>query len=908
MKNLLYLAVLFCTSFIFAQNVTFTGIVKDTLGAPLEMANVMAVNQATKGVDAYSITNDKGKFQLNLKQNSDYNIRFTFLGLKTKTISVKTASQDINDVITMSSDATMLDGIEIVREMPVSIKGDTIIYNSDSFTNGTERKLEDVLKKLPGVEVNADGEIEVEGKKVQKLMVEGKDFFDGDTKLGVKNIPADAIDKIQVLRNFNEVGALKGLENNEESVAMNIKLKSGKKNFWFGDISAAAGRGIDDFRYVVNPKIFYYSPKYSINLISNFNDIGELPLTAQDYFKFSGGFRNMMRKGGTSFTVSSNDLGIALIRNNRAKEIITKFGAANFSFNPSKAWSFSGFGILSNSITDLQTNSRTQRVDRLPNGQQVTTIENTTNNSQQQSNLGFLKLSTAFNPKETLQVEYDALIKKSTQNEVSQLNSDVVSNVLSQKRQNPFSINQTFNFYNTLNDKNVLAIQTQHLYQNEDPFYNANLANQPFSFIGYLPQSRSNLTQNRFVKTNKFDTKADYYYAVTPKAKLNFTLGNTYSYQNFNTAIFQTLDSSIKNPLTDISNSNQVKYSFNDAFVGLHYRFIYKKFTFNPGFTVHNFSLKNQQLNGNFSQNFNRFLPDFNVLYQLKKSESLSYNFALTNEFTDIVQLSEGAVFSNYNSIFRGNKFLENATSQTHSLRYFKYNLFNMENIVGNINYSKKVDVIQQKVFFDGVNQTSTSINIPSNFANESISGRAEYGRTFLKYYKARFTTNLSWNKFNNVQTFNNNTITPTDDVDNFQVNELFNQNYTFSFSTTFNKWPTIELGYNININDSNIQKFYTERPFVKLEYYFLEAFSFTADYEYNHFYNQSRTSNNEYDFLNVNLMYRKKDSKWEYKLSATNLLNTTTQNDDSFNQFFTRTSQFFVQPRFVMLGIRYNL
>jgi hypothetical protein len=72
-------------------------------------------------------------------------------------------------------------------------------------------------------------------------MVEGKDFFDGDTKLGVKNIPADAVDKVQVLRNYSEIGALKGVENNQDNLAMNIKLKDGKKNFWFGDMTAGIG-------------------------------------------------------------------------------------------------------------------------------------------------------------------------------------------------------------------------------------------------------------------------------------------------------------------------------------------------------------------------------------------------------------------------------------------------------------------------------------------------------------------------------------------------------------------------------------------------------------------------------------------------------------------------------------------
>ncbi len=254
MKKILLIAIFFFSISGFSQNIRFEGFITDSNAAGLEMANVMAVNQVTNAMDSYAITNDKGKFQLALKANSSYKIKVSYIGFQAKEIDVATGSENMIQNIVLEQGVD-LDQVEIVHEMPVSIKGDTIVYNADSYKTGTERKLEDLLKKLPGVEVNSEGEIEVEGKKVQKLMVEGKDFFDGDTKLGVKNIPADAIDKVQVLRNYNEIGALKGLENNEENVAMNIKLKDGKKNFWFGDMNAGIGVGHEDSRYIVNPKL-----------------------------------------------------------------------------------------------------------------------------------------------------------------------------------------------------------------------------------------------------------------------------------------------------------------------------------------------------------------------------------------------------------------------------------------------------------------------------------------------------------------------------------------------------------------------------------------------------------------------------------------------------------------------------
>ena len=890
---------LLLTTFSFSQNIRFEGLILENGKAPLEMANVMAVNQATKGMDAYAITNDKGKFQLNLKANSTYTIKLSYIGMSNKEIVITTNTENITRNITMEAGGIELDGVEIVREMPVSIKGDTIVYNADSFKTGTERKLEDVLKKLPGVQVNADGEVEVEGKKVTKLMVEGKDFFDGDTKLGVKNIPADAIDKIQVLRNYNEVGALKGLENNEESVAMNIKLKSGKKNFWFGDMTAGIGVGHTDSRYIINPKLFYYSPKYSLNLITNFNNIGELPLTIQDYFKFTGGFKNMMKKGGSNFNVSNNDLGISLLRNNRAKDIETQFGATNFAYNVNKKWSITGFGILSGSKTELETTSKSRI---LQSGVQ----QNSDEVSLQKNNLGLFKLSSTYKPNAKLQFDYDVLTKISKQDEDTSLNRDIITNsgtnsesIFTDKKQNPLSVNQNVSLYYTQSEKNVFALEMQHLYQDEDPFYNANLQSQPFILIGYQTgQNRNILAQNRFIKTNKLDSKLDYYYMVTPKSNINITLGNTFSYQNFNSSIFQTLDNSNQNNLSDASNTNSVNYNFNDVFLGLHYKFLYKKFTFTPGVTFHNYAMTNSQLGVNFKQNFTRILPDFYVLYQIKKAETLTYNFTYTNDFTDINQLAQGTIFSSYTSLFRGNPTLENATSQAHSLRYFKYNMFNFENIFAFINYSRRIDAVKTNANFNDFNQTSIPFN--SNFADESLNGSGNYGRSFLKNYKANAGITLNWNKFNNIQNTQLNT------------SKSFIQNYTVKASTNYKNMPNLELGFNYIINEYNnnniISKFFTQKPFARLDYYFLKSFSLESEYEFYHYYSKDKTVNNEYDFLSASLIYQKKDAKWEYKISATNLLNTTFLNDDSFSQFSTRTSQYAVQPQYIILSLKYNL
>jgi len=151
MKKLLYLVTILLASASFAQNIRFEGIITESGKSPLEMANIMAVNSTTKAMDAYAITNIKGKFLLNLKSNTNYTIKLSYIGMKNKEFTITTNSENITQNIVMEAGGIELDGVEIVREMPVSIKGDTIVYNADSFKTGTEKKVEDVLKKLPGV-------------------------------------------------------------------------------------------------------------------------------------------------------------------------------------------------------------------------------------------------------------------------------------------------------------------------------------------------------------------------------------------------------------------------------------------------------------------------------------------------------------------------------------------------------------------------------------------------------------------------------------------------------------------------------------------------------------------------------------------------------------------------------------
>ncbi|MEX0313558.1 MAG: carboxypeptidase-like regulatory domain-containing protein, partial [Allomuricauda sp.] len=156
MRNYKYIicAILFGVlgNYVQAQKVTLTGTVKDSLGNALDVANVVAINQEGQKLDGFGITNPEGFYKINIKANASYTLKVSYLGFQTREIPLTTQESDIKLDVTLYEKPESLDEVEVVYEIPITIQGDTIVYNTDSFVSGTEKKLADVLEKLPGIE------------------------------------------------------------------------------------------------------------------------------------------------------------------------------------------------------------------------------------------------------------------------------------------------------------------------------------------------------------------------------------------------------------------------------------------------------------------------------------------------------------------------------------------------------------------------------------------------------------------------------------------------------------------------------------------------------------------------------------------------------------------------------------
>ncbi|NQZ43855.1 MAG: TonB-dependent receptor [Flavobacteriaceae bacterium] len=883
-------AVLFCLV-LNAQSVTLTGKVTDSTDAPLELANVIALNKNTNAMASYGITDNEGRYQLRLKKDSLYTIRASYLGYETFETEFRAESDQVKNLV-LKGAPNQLEGVELVEEFPVTVSGDTITYNADSFTTGKEKKLENVLEELPGFEITDEGEVKVQGKKVEKVLVEGKEFFDGDTKMATKNIPANAVDKVQVLRDFNEVGPMQGVSDSD-ALALNIKLKDGKKNLWFGDVTVGAG---PDGRYLAHPNLFYYSPKTSFNFIGDLNNIGEQAFTLQDYFRFNGGLAGLGRRSGSSLNLSQDDIGLSLLQNNRARNIETQLAALNFNHSPNKKWKLSGFGIFSDIDTDISSVSNRTYIRESGDNQ-----ETLATGTLQKNTATLLKLSSTFAPNARWYFDYDGFLKNARIEDDRNLLSefDTFSNTIaSNDLRRPFSIEQTLSAFFAKNEKNVFSLETNYLYKEQRPDFDLNATQQPFvGTIPLQPDTMFRLFQEQRTVTNKLDAEVNYYRVLNNTNHLNFKWGTSLNGQRLRSSLAQRFSDGSETTFDTPQFGNQARFDFWDVYMGVSYRAKLGKLTLSPGMNFHIYDTENTQFEETVNLDKTLWLPQLRAKYEFNNTQSLRFDYSVQAEFADIRNLAQATLLSGYNGLFAGNPELRNAWYHNLSLNYFNFSMFSFTNINGGFTYEKRYQAITNTLRFVGLDREATPINIDD--PNETFSVFGNYERRF-PFWKGKFEANLRYAKFNNL----------IDDQPNF--NRSLTQNYKLAMETRFKEAPNVEIGFEKIWNDYETvaidNRFVTNRPFANMEAYFLKHFAFTIDYQYNEYKNRAGGVSSYYDFLNAALYFEKEDSPWEIKLSGLNLLNTGSIRQDAFSENLISTYEYFVQPRYFMLSVKYSL
>jgi hypothetical protein len=237
MRIYFFIIIILFSNKAFSQKI-ISGNVATNAGTPISNANIVVTQKNTTKIIAFAITDSKGNFSISFTLNADsVIIKVTAIGFETKAKIVTNVSQIIQ--FALAEHATALPTV-IVRPTPISENGDTTNYNVQAFTGKQDRMIGDVIAKLPGIEIDANGQITYNGKAISHYYIDGLDLLEGKYNIANKNIPADLVDKVQVLKNNQDIRLLDSL-NTATSPALNLKLKNKAKNKFIGNAKIAVG-------------------------------------------------------------------------------------------------------------------------------------------------------------------------------------------------------------------------------------------------------------------------------------------------------------------------------------------------------------------------------------------------------------------------------------------------------------------------------------------------------------------------------------------------------------------------------------------------------------------------------------------------------------------------------------------
>lgn len=891
-KYKILISILFYSTgfFLSAQEVTLRGSVQDSLHNPLVYVNIIATPLSDNQQITFSISDEAGNYELEMTKDISYKLSITHLGYS-QLIDTIQLSQNAQKNFVLDRSTQTLEEVLVEAKMAMIVKEDTITYRVDNFRTGKERKLRELLKNLPGVEVDRAGNVSVNGEKVTKLLVEGETFFTGDTKLGVNNIPADAVEEVTVLDDYHEVPFLKNLSESDE-MALNIKLKEGKKKFVFGEIEA--GGGVKE-RYLFHPTLFYYSPKTSVNLIGDFNNIGKKSFTIQDYIDFEGGIGSFMNNFSAYFDLFDSDFAQFLSQRDFQFQK-NQFGALSLSQEISPNLRVSAYSI--NSIAKTRSKT-TQEISYLTQENLDESRINTNNN---ELFFSLNKLELSYNPNYETDLTYETVVKASNGDAYEYIGSETIEdttqiNTFVQPKS--VSLSQNIEFNKQFSYEHTSTLSLNYTYRKtentKDWFFDQPVFSEIIPFIN--ENGTFNLKQNTTSRSHVANFRLKHYWVLNNLNHIYPVVGMQYHNKTYGTLDYQQLQNGINN-FQNSGFNNELDFRLVDNYIGFEYKRKLGNLILKPGLIYHYFIWNIKQFGPEIANKSEAvLLPKFSAKIDLNSGQKLQLDYKMRTSFADASQYATRLRLQSFNQLYQGNEDLENELFHQLSFRFSRFNLFEGTFINAGINYTYRLKSVQNTTILEGIDQISHPIY--SDLPQSMFSVNGSYAKQ-IENFKFTLRGNASLSDYS--RKINTETI-------DYNSQNYF---YTFKTETRFEKWPNIEIGWKqgFSIFSSTIfrNEFVTLDPYAYLEYDFWNDFILKADYTYNYYENKNMGQINRFQIGGASLSYWKEDSLWSFKLSVENLFDVRYKNENSFNQFLVSDRNIFIQPRTVLFKIAYKL
>lgn len=872
-------------NFLFGQT-KISGIVKDTIDNPITFTNVFINSINSTVIKKFTHTDKNGNYEIMIDEIGDFEINFTASSYKSKKIiiycSKKEEEKQLN--VVLGYEIVELNEVIIKALSPITIKKDTIVFDIKSFIQGNEQVVEDLLKKIPGLNVSADGVIKVGNQEIEKVMVDGEDFFEKGYKILTKSMPLSPVETIELYQHYSNNKHLKGVENSDK-VALNLTLKDDVKRRWFGN--TLLGYGISsETRYMGQSNLMNFGKKNKYYFLTNLNNIGTEPTEDINHLIHSS---NVNEPGNIG-----DDQNLNLIMRLNAPLPDLKKGRVNF--NNAKMGSFNSIFSFSEKIrmktlflfdSDKNLFFRNRLQSFAFKSVQYENIEDLQVNRTQIT--GFGKVNLTYDVSKNTTIEFISKFNKSDKNSISNLifNGDSLNQNL--KNSNTL-IDQKLVFTTEINKKKVLIISARYINEELPQKYTLN----QFLYKDLFKQDANNIEQIVENKMQFMGLESHFLNRKNNGNLLEVRLGSQLRKDILDSKFY------LKDTTTSIKEmsdyQNNVDYSTNDLYLKSSYFFKFQKIGLLSELSVH--QLINSLSNSGNAQMQNVFFvnPRLSLDFEITQKNKMSISYALNKTNTNILDVYPNYIHTDFRSFEKGTGTFNQLNSSSATLNY-TYGDWSDKNFVNAyILYSKNYDFFSKNIDLTQNYSISEKIIVK----DRSILVFSSNLNSYIKSISSNLKLSLEGSKSNYKDILNSS------DLREVESNNII---YGFELQSGFLSFFNYHIGSKWNYSEFktiNSTSYKNNISFLDFAFTVNPKLNFQIQIE-RYFFDNLEKQNNKYYFVDFQAQYTIKQNKITLSVIGNNLSNTATFKDYNISDVSTSKTEYRLLPLYFLFKMEYK-
>lgn len=889
-----------------AQNIQIKGKVIDETKAPVSDLTVYLSKAKDSTLIQYATTDVAGLFSMDLKAVEEPSfLTFSLLGFidKVETFDKITETKDLG-TLTMENDSDVLSEIVIVTDTPIRVKNDTLEFNAKSFKVRPDANVEALLKELPGVEIDADKKITVNGKEVTQILVNGKPFFSSDGTIALQNLPADLIKKVQVTDYKTKAEEFSGRKAKSDDASINLTIDEENNKGLMAKLNAGIGSIVDNAnRYESSGLLNYFQGNRKISVLASSNNINSEGFSMDELFDNMGGGRSQLFSfGGRSGGPGGFGSNTGIIRTNMV--------GVNYSDQFFKDLETNASYYLKD--TQNKNNNRSRVVNLLPDGDFITESQSQRLNNNTNHNAN-VRLEYKLNPTTKLFVNPQITANKNEFSSQSTSQSmDADGNLYNESDEKSFSSADSFTFTNSIqfnkklndNGKNI-SVQFSNSNSNTTGIGNTNSAtlfyqdNQPNDIRNQEEQSKST--------ADNYSVTAEYSQPINNKAFID--LGYTFDYDN-QTDLLNTYNfNETTNGFTDfndrLSNQTHTNIVTNTPYVGINYQTDKIDWFVNSGVNVANYNASAAYMGTDYSVD-RKFVSPYvraNFRYKLDRSKNLSFNYNYNVTNPNATQILAYERLNDPLQTYIGNENLDQAKYHSLRLGYRNFN-FQMRSgwmVFANASFYDS-QIVTSTTFDENRKRTTTYQNVTGAYTTGLF---ANWNKSYkFNEHSIRYGigANVSYAKdkgYANGTLYDANSLT-------FRPNVYVSWDYGDLLS--------IAPSYNVSINNTKYQNFQLAKTdyikhnvMLQTTTYWPENFTWGNDFSYTYNTNIADGFKKDYFLWNTAISYTFLNKALTAKVKVYDLLNQNIGTSRTINPTTIVDQENTVLERYVMFSLTWK-